>query len=444
MSSEDVAGYAERFLDMLSRAFDEVAVYVVRSRSVMVKAARGGISAVQDWDDVDVSVYLVKDRRIYTSTFPLRAAEMLLSRAEDLIARLEPSKLYAPLPEPSGESCSARDPSVEKILDESDYGALASAMGAGSGIDVSGMASVYLEEAALATSKGARLTRSVTGFEGYIRVFKGRDVSGQWSWVSTRLDTSLAKEALDIAIRLAEECSSLPREEPEEGVSRILLSPMTSSQLMEYVASAALAGSVITGTSFLSSAKPGDRVASEGLTLKSTPRDKGLPGYSLFDDEGVATTDVAFIESGMLKTLLHNTKTARILGGKSTGNAGWIFPRLFNLRVEPGDVRAGEELEALGNGVYITNNWYTRFQNYLEGTFSTVPRDAAFIVRSGRPVACVPGYKIRLEGSLRSMVRGVEALGSKLFNIKWWEVDTPTRAPHIVVSEKGGLRVRRA
>jgi PmbA protein len=219
---------------------------------------------------------------------------------------------------------------------------------------------------------------------------------------------------------------------------------MTAGELLEWASRAALAGSVITGSSFLARRKPGDRVASEALTIASTPRDEGLPEYTGFDDEGVAARDVAFIESGVFKTLLHNTKTARLLGGETTGNAGWVFPRLFNLRVSPGDVSPGEEAEALGEGVYITNNWYTRFQNFLESTFSTVPRDAAFTVRGGRLRACVPGYKIRLEGRLDSMLMGVEALGSRLYRIRWWEVETPIRVPFLIVSERAGLRVRRA
>ena len=437
-------GRAERLLERLSRRFDEAAVKVSIVDSVMVKAARGSVSVVQSWRDEDVDIYIVKGGRIYVASTQLSNAERIVEAAESIVEKLQPSKLYAPLPEPSGEDCSKVDAGIEKSVEEKDYGRLAELLGVGANVDVSGMAMIYIVREALATSRGGRLSRVVSGFEGYVRVFKEREISGQWSWASTSLEESLAKAAFEKATRIAEECVSLPREAPEEGVYRLLLSPMTASQLMEYVASSALAGSVIAGTSFLVGTKPGDTVASEILTVASAPRDQDLPGYTTFDDEGVAARDVAFIEKGLFKTLLHNTKTAKALGGESTGNAGWIFPRLFNLDVKPGDVREDEVLEALGSGVYITNNWYTRFQNYLEGTFSTVPRDAAFTVKGGRLVSCTPGFKIRVEGSLKSMIRGVEALTKERYRIKWWEVETPTKSPYMIVSEEGGLRVRRA
>ncbi|MCE4611713.1 MAG: TldD/PmbA family protein [Desulfurococcales archaeon] len=440
----DPLGEAERLLERLSKKFDEAAVKVSIVDSVMVKASRGSVSVVQSWRDEDADVYIAKGGRIYVASTQLPSVERVIKAAETIVERLQPSKLYAPLPEPSGESCMKVDPQLEKSVEERDYAKLAALLGVDSGLDVSGMTMIYIVREALATSKGARLSRTVSGFEGYVRVFKEREVSGQWSWASTSLDEGLAKTAFEKAEGIAGECVSLPREPLGEGSYRLLFSPMTASQLLEYVASSALAGSVITGSSFLAGSKPGDAVASEALTIVSTPRDQDLPGYATFDDEGVAARDIAFIDGGVFKTLLHNTKTAKVLGGESTGNGGWIFPRLFNLEVKPGDLSEDEVFEALGSGVYITNNWYTRFQNFLEGTFSTVPRDAAFTVKGGRPVACVPGFKIRVEGSLKTMIKGVEALTRERYRIKWWEVETPTKSPYMIVSENGGLRVRRA
>ena len=34
-------------------------------------------------------------------------------------------------------------------------------------------------------------------------------------------------------------------------------------------------------------------------------------------------------------------------------------------------------------GIYVTNIWYTRFQNYVTGDFSTIPRDGMFLIEDG-------------------------------------------------------------
>ncbi len=439
---EDPREAAGVILDSLRRVAEEAVVKVTRSKSFMVKVARGSVSVSQSWDELDVEVYATKSKRVYVSSFQTANPSVIVDSVERFLERLPPSKLYAPLPEPSGTSSEAVDPRIAKLVEASDVTPVLEVLDPDTWGDISGMSEVYMVDEALEATNGASYTRRVTGFEGYVRIFKGKDVSGQWSWVSTKLDLEMARKSVEAASEHAEMCASLERETPEPGVYRIALSPMISGNLIEMVARASTATAVLFGMSFLAGRKPGDKVASEAFTLESTPLDDELPGYTGFDDEGVATRNVGIIEHGILKTLLHNTKTSRLMGGSTTGNAGWLFPKIFNLRVQPGDVASEEVFEALGDGVYVSNNWYTRFQNHLEGSFSTVPRDAAYIVRGGKPKACSPGYKFRLAGRLGELVAGIESLGKEIFNIKWWEVNVPFKIPYIIVSR--GLEVRKA
>lgn len=176
------------------------------------------------------------------------------------------------------------------------------------------MAELTVSTTVLTTSSGAELTLEKSNFNGYTRIFKKEFRSGQWSWVSTYFDEKLAEESIATAQMLAEECSRLPGETPEPGSYRLLLSPMVGGNLLEIVASSLLAGSVLLGFSMFTQNKPGDKIASDALTLSSTPLDITLPGYSTFDDEGVSTKDVAAIEKGIIKTFLHNTKPPGLWG----------------------------------------------------------------------------------------------------------------------------------
>lgn len=77
----------------------------------------------------------------------------------------------------------------------------------------------------------------------------------------------------------------------------------------------------------------GDVVASEKVTLidfaERGPDGKGGIAISV-DDEGTPCEDVVLIENGVLKALMHNKETARIMGATPTGNA-----RAFRFDDEP-------------------------------------------------------------------------------------------------------------
>lgn len=437
----DARSVAEGVVSALKGLVDEYIVSVSGSKSVMVKLARGSVSVVQSWSDFNVSLYATRGGRIVSASFKATGAVEAAKETVRLAEKLKPSKLYAPLPRAKASAEDSFDAKLDSVA-SGDYEAIVSDVGLHGIGDVSGMVEAWSTYRVVLGSNGADFESKHTGFNGYFRVFKDR-ASGEWGFTSSRYEPGLAAGALERASRLAEECAGLPRGSVEPGRYRLLLSPMVAGNLLESVAGAALAGSVIMGTSFLASARPGDAVASEKVTLISAPRDKDMPGFSSYDDEGLPTRNVAFIEKGEFKTLLHNTKTAKLLGGESTGNAGLVFPKIFNLRLEPGNLKGEDDaLDALGSGVYATNNWYTRFQNYVESQFSTVLRDAVFIVKGGKPRECVRGQRLRISGTLKGLLKGVEDLGSEAERIQWWEVETPFRLPPVLVSDASGLEVR--
>ncbi len=425
---------AEKTAKLVSGLVDEYMVKVDTVDWLMVKMARGEITVVQSWRKSIVGVYAAKDGKIGVLSFEARSVEDVVRRLPEILAKLQPSPFYAPLPEPTGKPLSFTDKRVAEAaatgevsdkLEELDISQLG---------DAAGKIDFVHRETVLLGSNGADLSYESTSFNGYVRVFRnGR--SGQWSWTSTRYEPELARRAMDKAVELAELCAKLPRERIEPGKYRVLLSPMIVGNLVDSIVDAANAGMLIFGMSFLQGKKPGDQVFSPSLTIHDKPLDTSLPGFAGFDDEGVATRDKPVVEKGVFKGFLHNSKTAKVLGGETTGNAGWIMPRAFNLDVAPCDMKPGEMLEMLDNGLYLTNNWYTRFQNYLEGLFSTVSRDAAFVVRNGEPVACVE--RVRIADYMPRIFSNIEAVGSEQWQIEWWEVRTPTRTPHILMRDVG-------
>lgn len=102
-------------------------------------------------------------------------------------------------------------------------------------------------------------------------------------------------------------------------------------------------------------------IASEALTLFDNPHlPLGLSSSS-FDAEGVATQMKPIIEKGVLKTFLHNLKTANKDGVVSTGNAskasykGTVGIAPSNLVIQPGETHFSDMIAGIEEGLYLVS-----------------------------------------------------------------------------------------
>ena len=128
---------------------------------------------------------------------------------------------------------------------------------------------------------------------------------------------------------------------------------------------------------------------------------------------------------------------------KNTGNSTFfdfgigskmLAPGPSNTVYKVGDSTLEEIIaESRKPTIYITSNWYTRFTNMMEGTFSTIPRDGMFLIENGEIKQ--PVRKIRLSDNLLGMLSRIATIGNDVKQITWWEVPTPTFVPTIKVSE---------
>ncbi len=437
MAREELLGLGSKIVEKaLKEGFDEAAVLVRRVDETMVKLANSQPSVTQKWSEYYVSIYVTKNKRIFIIELRPRDLGVLDKPLKELfgyVSRVEESMFYVPLPEPG------KIEKLEGLVDKYMFDYLENPLRLAEAsleaahrenIDyVAGTIDLWYAEKALVTSKGGEFYEDSTGYQMYLRAFSGEDGSGQWSACGTRIDVKAIEEASSMAAKYAVE--SRGRASVEPGKYDLILSPLVFGNLINLVARMASAFSIFMGMSIFMKKMPGDKVASEKLTVKDAPRYTELPYATSFDDEGIGTWDKPIIEKGVLKTILHNTKTAAKFGGKSTGNAGWIYPHPWNLVVEPGDYSFDELIGEVKRGILVTNNWYTRLQNYVEGIFSTISRDALFLIKDGEIVK--PVEKIRIADKLPNLLNNVEGLGKETYSIKWWEVGIPTKLPYVLV-----------
>lgn len=428
---------AQRIVDeAIRRGFDEAVAVVTSSRRVMVKIANSEPTVLQQWTPIIVELYLTKDRRMFVGSYEPKSVEELLNgmdRMYTMALKVAESQIYAPLPEPTSIRYigGLADNRVLKTMDEVEkMSEHVIEVAHRERIDsVAGMLQLSYMRTALVSSKGVQLSEDKTALQGYIRAFAEPDGSGQWCFTSTKYDINGLEEMASIAARYA--VDSRKREDIEPGVYDIVFSPMVFGNLLDYIIDMASAFSVIMGLSIFMKNKIGDRVSSEKLTVYDEPRNRELPNASSFDYESLETFDKPIIEDGILRTLLHNTKTAKIMNTKSTANAGWIRPNPWNIVVRPGDTKLDEIVSDVKRGLLITNNWYTRLQSYVEGFFSTIARDAIFYIENGKIVK--PVNKIRIADSFPNILNNIEHVGRDTYNVQWWEISTPSKIPYVLV-----------
>src|SRR3989338_5238853 len=217
----------------------------------------------------------------------------------------------------------------------------------------------------------------------------------------------------------------------KKGAFDIIFSPLASAPLLDRIGDATSSFNVDARLSFLVD-KLNHNIADENIVLRDDATIKNCIGSTKFDSEGVPTQNNIIIDKGILKTYLHNSSTAKKFNVETTANAGLIAPQPWNLVLESIYPLSKEKLfKEIKNGLYVTNIWYTRFQNQETGEFSTIPRDAIFVIKNGEINGCVKG--IRISDSMLRILQNIVLTANDPKQIRSWEAEIPCVLPHILV-----------
>ena len=303
---------------------------------------------------------------------------------------------------------------------------------------VSGVVISHAWERYVLTSERAEGSDRGTEIEMTVRAFVTEDASGQGISLGTSLDQFDPEEAGRTAGRIARMAQNPEAGRP--GRYKVVFGPTVLANLLNRVGDSASAYTVDLGLSFFRDMVK-NKVASDALTMYDDSRLPNGPGSIAMDDEGYPTQQINLIENGRLETYLHTSYTAAKFKAKLTGSAKFeagmagMIPAARNLVLEGGDRTLEDLFDMAQDGLYITNNWYTRFQNYQTGDFSTICRDGIFEIKDGKLTRPVKG--LRLSDNMIRILQSVKALSEERQWIRWWEVDIPTLTPYALVEGVG-------
>jgi len=298
----------------------------------------------------------------------------------------------------------------------------------GSEIDSGGILFAKYEDVFLASSEGPMGMASPSAIELSIRAFSEREASGHGVECSSSLKDFKPAKAGEKAGKIARLAKN-PKV-GDEGVYDVIFDPLIFGSMLAVWGSMVSAFYILTQMSVFVN-KLGQKVAPDIVTLKDNPAEYSLANR-VFDDEGVPTRENVFIDHGVLKTYLHNTSTAKIFKTETTGNAGLVMPTPWNVEMEQGDISKEELFKQVKKGLYLTNTWYTRFQNYAKGDFSTIPRDGIFLIENGEVKQSLKD--IRVSDNILNMLNNIAAISQERQHVHWWgEADPPSLSPYVLI-----------
>jgi len=291
------------------------------------------------------------------------------------------------------------------------------------------------------SSYGPENSSKISSFDFNVRAFQEElDYSGQGlecGSIPTNAENGIIAAGAQ-AGRLSKE--SIGSVQGTPGTYDLVLSPTVAANVLGGIPDSANPFLILIGLSPLAD-KIGEQIGPEFLTVTDNPWIPNGLACRASDFEGTPTQQTEIVKDGVLRSFIHNTSTARMYESTSTGSSQMLslgqglkmlLPNTSNLVFDNGDHKFEEMIETSKPTIYVTSNWYTRFQNYQTGEFSTIPRDAMFQIQNGE---MKPIKNLRISDNTMRMFADIDALGNDRKQIYWWEVATPTFIPTIRVRD---------
>jgi len=403
----------------------------MNSSTQLVRFSNSEIDAALSWVERHAHVFVAVGKR--TLVADIRDFDTAHTRVKELVrnARMAPeSKEYGGIASGRFKYKPGRpDPAVVKLKDPAKHvhDAINAAERAGAN-NVGGTLYVRHDVTGIASSGGALASDEGAALELSVRAFSQPEASGHSVSVTPRLAGLRAKET---GTR-AGELSVLAKNpvQGEQGRFDIVVEPLFLGSMMH--SSVRMMSAIIVDIGMSMYAKKiGKKVASADVTIADDPLMQSSSRRA-FDHEGAPTRRNVMVKDGVLKTYLHNTSTAKRFRTKTTANTGPFVPTLFTIPsqpvafhpvVETGDWKPEEIISDTKHGLYLSNTWYTRFQNYASGEFSTIPRDAILRIEEGEIVGSVKN--IRISDNMMSFWKSADALSKTSQEVFWWDEASP-------------------
>ena len=414
---------------------DEVIARTTFGKYRQVRFSNNQVDVTLAWDAYVTDINLAWKKRVVASQIHnFQEVDASIKRLFELAKVTKENPMFGGFAKGSFRYAKSNaDKRLQDLDDPSEY--VFEAMDAaekevGSLIDSGGILFTKFEDIYLVSSEGPAGVDSRSAIELSIRAFSEREASGH----GVECSSSLKDFKPSRAGRKAGEIAKLAKNPKvgEEGVYDVIYDPLIFGSLLGVWGSMVSAFNILIQTSIFIN-KLAQKVAPENVTLKDHSSSYSMANR-VFDDEGVPTRENVFIDHGVLKTYLHNTSTAKLFKTETTANAGLVEPHAWSIEMDSGDMRKEELFKQMKRGLYLTNTWYTRFQNYAKGDFSSIPRDGIFLIENGEIKQSLKD--LRISDNASNLLSNIAGISKERQQVHWWvEADPPSLSPYVLIKD---------
>ena len=414
---------------------DEVIARTVAARNRQVRFSNNQIDASLAWNTcVTIVVLSWKKRVVATQIANFKKADSTLKSLFDLARVSRENPLHGGFAQGKfSYGTSVADKGIDNLENPAEYvfeAIEAAKKLAGPETSTGGILFSSVSDVFQVSSEGPQGEDCRSAVELSIRAFSQKEASGH------AVECNSTLKGFDPA-RAGRKAGEIAREAKNpkaglEGKYDVVFDPLFAGSLLSMWGSMASAYYVMVKLSVFADQLE-KKVASDIVTLRDVPAAYSMSNR-LFDDEGVPAQENVIIKEGTLKTFLHNTSTARIFKTQTTANAGIVSPTPWNIELDSGSMNRDELFKEVRHGLYLTNTWYTRFQNYAAGDFSTIPRDGIFQIENGEIKQSLKD--IRLSDNALRMLGNIAGISKERQHVHWWaEADPPSLSPYILMKD---------
>ncbi|TFG27438.1 TldD/PmbA family protein [Candidatus Thorarchaeota archaeon] len=438
--SDHLKTLVDSAIDYGSKRTDAIIARVVQTKNSQIRFSQNNIDISKRWEELKIELFVVMGEKTGTTERPITSEEDVKKAVDDTVSFtkiLPDSMFFAGLGDKVHSYPVLKKQFDEKIdtfaekAPEIINSVIEEAVNEGAK-RVAGTLMLTKENIFFRSSLGPEGSTTGTTFDLNVRALQNElDYSGQG--LACRTIPSISEkdmlEAGAKAGRLSKQAIGAVQGTP--GIYDLILAPTVAADVVGSIPAQANPFQIMMGMSPLKD-RMGEQIAPEFISASEDSLFDGGLSSTPFDWEGTPSRTTTIVENGVLKSLIHNTTTANMFEAESTGSSRMaglgvgmkmLLPGASNIVFDNGDHSLEEIMEVSKPTIYVTCNWYSRFQNYQTGEFSTIPRDAMFLVEKGD---MKPIKNMRISDNTMRMFANIDALGSDRTQVFWWEVRTPT------------------
>jgi len=414
-------------LQKLEKKLDHVIVSKSNIKGTLIKFVNNKVvNSFIDHSEF-IGIFAVKDKKVVTTSLKdinKSSADKTIKEVFNYIKKLPKNKEFIDIahgPFKYKEVKNTFDKTLENI---NHLDIVEKAIHASNSKRCSGIFTTHVSDNSLLTSHNIEAKEKGTGTYFSIRSFESKEASGQKTVSSCMLNKNKIFEASKKSGEIAKQ--ALNPIQGKSGKYDIILDSLPFAGLCHHLGNSLSIFNVESGLSFFHD-KLNKSVGNFTLIDDATLPD-GVNSTKC-DAEGIPSQRNTIIYKGKLKTFLHNTSSSKRYKVKNTASAGIICPEPSNLIF---DTKKGD-IFGIDKGIYITNLWYTRFQNHSTGDFSTIPKDGIFLIKNGK--IGQPIKNIRISDNILNLLKNIVCSSKKSEQITGWEAETPVITPSVLIKD---------